>query len=521
MEKRKVSSGIAALLAVLIAVQIWVIAGFGARKDGFDIDELFTYGLANSYGEPFISPREGEWTSGERFMAYLTVDGHAHEYLNVYDNQIADVHPPLYYLFIHAVCSVFRAAGLSKWTSIGVNLICFAVTQIALFFLACRVLTGSWRPAFIALLPVAVYGFGAGAITGAVFIRMYAMMTMWAVLLSLSLVWLWQEGLTPARLLALKAALIGGFLTQYYFTMLAGLLCGALFFALLASRRAKEAGRLVAHCFLALALGIAMFPWCMAHIFGGYRGLGAFEQASSLSFDDLRRWCGILFDVINRQQFAGFLPWLAAAALALTAIALPLRRARAPQMRGAGLALVGLFAAMTYIALVAAVSPYKVDRYILCVYPLAVLGVFALLARALGALGPRRGGALLSAALLLALGALSVKDGQVHYLFEGRDECVRVCEAHADLPCVLLGSNDMTENLLELAAFEHVLVLSKDDGGQVAQKLDELDAYDPERGFVLLQRYEDEEALARIVEAAGASGALPLYTHQLTAYLVR
>lgn len=519
-ERRRAWASLA-LLAAMIAAQLALAASYGAKKDGFDIDELFTYGLSNGYEQPFIQPMEGVWTDGARFMEYLTVGVHAHEYLNVYENQIADVHPPLYYLLVHAVCSVFRTEAVSKWSGIAVNLACFALTQVALFFLGCRLLTGRLSPVPGALWPVAVYGFGAGAMTGAVFIRMYALMTLWSVLLTLALVTLWQEGQTHANLFALKAALIGGFLTQYYFVILACMLCGAYFLARLAARRFREAGRFSAECFFALALAVAMFPWCLRHIFSGYRGRGAMEQAASLKLSDLRRWCGILFDAMNAQQFAGALVYLLAGAALALALACALRRASSIPRGRTGLALAGLFASMGYLAVVAAVSPYKVDRYILCVYPLAVAGVLTLLAGALDALGTRRFGLALAAALMLLLDARALTGGQVNYLFEGRGEYARVCRAHAGLPCVLLGSNDMTENLLELAEFDDVCTLGKDDWALVAPKLAELDGYDPAEGFVLMQRYPDEDALSAIVRACGAREATALYTHQLTAYLVR
>ena len=79
--------GFAVMLAALLALMVSI----GAGKDGFDIDEFFTYGLANSYQQPFLSTQTGSWISGKAFSDYLTAKGHAHEYLNVYENQIADV----------------------------------------------------------------------------------------------------------------------------------------------------------------------------------------------------------------------------------------------------------------------------------------------------------------------------------------------------------------------------------------------------------------------------------------------
>ncbi|MFR5795559.1 MAG: hypothetical protein ACLUI3_08415 [Christensenellales bacterium] len=43
------------------------MVSIGARKDGFDIDEFFTYGLANSYHQPFLNTETGRWISGKAF----------------------------------------------------------------------------------------------------------------------------------------------------------------------------------------------------------------------------------------------------------------------------------------------------------------------------------------------------------------------------------------------------------------------------------------------------------------------
>ena len=71
--------GFAVMLAALLALMVSI----GAKKDGFDIDEFFTYGLANSYHQPFLNAETGRWISGKAFSDYLTASGHAHEYLNV------------------------------------------------------------------------------------------------------------------------------------------------------------------------------------------------------------------------------------------------------------------------------------------------------------------------------------------------------------------------------------------------------------------------------------------------------
>ena len=123
---------------------------------------------------------------------------------------------------------------------------------------------------------------------------------------------------------------------------------------------------------------------------------------------------------------------------------------------------------------IAVISPYKVDRYIFCVYPLATVALFTLFARGGCRFGSRRGSAcLLACAVLAACGARVNREQQVHYLYPGTAPISPPAE-NAALPCVVLGTNDMTQNTLELAAFDRVFLLDAEDAQGVAPALEAL-----------------------------------------------
>ena len=42
------------LISILLILNVLVVFSFGARKNGYNVDELYTYGLSNSYFDPFI-----------------------------------------------------------------------------------------------------------------------------------------------------------------------------------------------------------------------------------------------------------------------------------------------------------------------------------------------------------------------------------------------------------------------------------------------------------------------------------
>ena len=177
------------LLILLIAVQlIYTSFCFVTKKQGCHSDEIWSYGLANSYYQPFIYMKDGvfiddmtvddvinynEWESGEVFKDYITVQpGERFAYGSVYHNQTLDHHPPLYYMLLHTVCSFFPNS-FSLYYSFFLNCIFLIVTQVFLYKLSKLIL----KSEYAALLPCILYGAGTGALATFVFLRQYSLLT--------------------------------------------------------------------------------------------------------------------------------------------------------------------------------------------------------------------------------------------------------------------------------------------------------------------------------------------------------
>lgn len=171
----------AVLLQLLAAAYV-----FQYRKEGEHSDELWGYGLANSYYEPYIfmsadtyeTTYENEWVEGNVFKDYITVnENQRFAYGSVLSNLKKDTAPPLYYLLLHTVCSFFPGT-FSLWYGFSINLAAFAVAQLFLYKLVKRI-TGE---DYWALLTVVLYGFSVGAVSTAIFIRHYMLLTMFTVM---------------------------------------------------------------------------------------------------------------------------------------------------------------------------------------------------------------------------------------------------------------------------------------------------------------------------------------------------
>ena len=70
----------------LIGLQVMVLLLFSAAKKGYFIDEIYSWGLSNSYYKPFVVSGDvfGRWVEGGEFLQYLTVQpGEAFAYGSV------------------------------------------------------------------------------------------------------------------------------------------------------------------------------------------------------------------------------------------------------------------------------------------------------------------------------------------------------------------------------------------------------------------------------------------------------
>lgn len=150
------------LFLIILAVQLVNVFAWGCRKEGYYIDELWSYGLANSYYQPFLQDRTdymNRWHSADYFESYLIVEPEeVFSFDSVYYNQTQDVHPPFYYMLLHALSSCF-VGEFSKYIGLAINFLFFAGTLWILYLTGCEYL-GKER--YTVLLAPLLYGFSVG-----------------------------------------------------------------------------------------------------------------------------------------------------------------------------------------------------------------------------------------------------------------------------------------------------------------------------------------------------------------------
>ena len=134
--KTKRMLAVAALLAVGLALMLY----YAAHKQGYHVDELYTYELAN-YPGGFYALEDGymdRWHDGSFYSAALT-PGRLFDYTIPWNNQKIDVHPPLYYCLIYTAESLFPQLGL-PWVGLLPNFVCILAGAAVLYCTAKRLI---------------------------------------------------------------------------------------------------------------------------------------------------------------------------------------------------------------------------------------------------------------------------------------------------------------------------------------------------------------------------------------------
>ncbi len=477
------------ILLLIITVSLVTMIVYGHQKEGYHLDEIYSYGLANSEYLPFMHFGEsgydvkdwmleygaGEsfgdivrnlikdfqilkecgfdiysseiyqdyliaqansadtftttWVSGQDYVDYLAVsESNTFNYASVYYNQRGDVHPPLYYILLHTVCSVFQGT-FSKWFGLGINFAMLTATLLLLYHMIKKHFGGT----VVALSVTAAYGLSNGFMTSAMYLRMYALLTLMTVLychVHLEIASGDFEMKGKKRLL-LVVSTLGGFLTHYYFVLYAiGMV--AVFMVWMGIRRRWK---MLLQYFLTLSFtaagGLCIWPFALKHVFQGYRGQASLSTIISGEFYLSKT--KLLIEHVMWQLMGGQW-WLLLPGFVLFAIIFIRSRGKnIPVAKG----LLLVLPVVWYVLLVSQIVPFLVERYVMCTFPFWCLFVVAGVTYAMNKLVKKpwtQWVPVLAGAVLLLFGNCYINPPD--YLYPGGQETVVVPD-HTDCVYVL------------------------------------------------------------------------------------
>lgn len=248
-----------ALIIILAVVRLTYIFN---QRDGHHVDEVWSYGYANSYYLPHVfggyagAPEQniGEWVSGDVFKDYITVDeDHRFSFDSVMYNKKNDLSPIVYAFLLHFVSSFFP--GQFSWGYAFFISVLFYIPSLFLIFILTSEITDS---KFCGYLAVAYYIFSGCGTANFIYLRVYHIFTFLTLLLFFLIHRILKHDDKKKYIyyIFLPVATLLGCLTHYYFLVIAFALTlfGAIF--ILCKKRLRDAFRL---CYIMLFSVIVFF----------------------------------------------------------------------------------------------------------------------------------------------------------------------------------------------------------------------------------------------------------------------
>ena len=290
-------------LGTIIIFIIFLSIFLGTRKTGYHVDEVWTFGLANNVGDIVPSLEYGKvYVADELYKDFVQVDSdHRFDYVNVWNNQSKDVHPPFYYILVHTICSIFPNT-YNMWYGLAINLF-WSVGILMLLYKLAKAITSN---NIISLAIILIYGTTVAYFDTMLLIRMYAQFTFFTIALSYLFKKYWDRTLDKKFYVLLSAIAILGLFTHYYFLIYMFFISVAFAIHLFLEKKYIELKKCI---FVALGDGLLyILAWyhILSHLFRGYRGKQAISAA--FSFDDVFKKIIGIFHILNLEAFFGLLP---------------------------------------------------------------------------------------------------------------------------------------------------------------------------------------------------------------------
>lgn len=222
------------------------------------------------------------WITGQELRNQIVAEsGQRFDYGQVYMNQVVDVHPPLYYFFVHTIFSLFHGEYSDLLLS-GLNIVFLLSTAILLF----RLISSRTKRKVLAFMALILFSFSQGYFSCSVYYRMYAMLTFWMMLTFYILIEAkdrnWE--LKRSQWFTWGLVVFCGFLTHYYFVFYVILLFIVSIIKLIRRREKVAVKKYTLTMVLAGVAGLMVWPAAIYHVFFGYRGKETIANITRMPF---------------------------------------------------------------------------------------------------------------------------------------------------------------------------------------------------------------------------------------------
>lgn len=563
MDYKKQIGHLTALLSILV-----ILCCFTVRKEGYHMDELLSFELSNAEFNPWIVPTQPEgrlakfmreeiygdsfgetlvnlkdtvqdvisnrgnskllqykadvypepvWISARQFQDYLTVDSRdCFNYFSVYFNVKDDNHPPLHFMLLHTMCSIFQG-GPAPFQGCVINIAAVLGCCICFFKLGSLLEEKKVIPEgcgnLWGICAGLLYGISTGAIATTLLIRMYGMLTFFCVALFYLHVKKWLERGFRKKNKGLMAVTVLGFLTQYFFLFYCFGLAAVTMGLLLVKKRYAEARTYLRTMLLSAVIGVVVFPFSIQDVLSSGRGMEALQNLSR-GFSGYGTRLAAFGALWVKGSFGSVLSGIVILiCLAAGTVCLAVRKGKTAGETKEELEkdleeekndtrplwLILVLPVCGYFLLAARMSPYLVDRYIMPLFPFGALFLTLMFGKIGSALRNRNQYLILLPVCALCILNVLTYDGE--YLFRGYHRQLEVADRYAGLPCICLyEGTGYYYNLEEFTRYEKTLLLQLPE---LEQRRDISSLTGMEQVIVLKKSIVEEEAALETLKKYG------------------
>ncbi len=567
---------------VVVFLSMLFLCAYVNKKEGFHMDEILAFQLANAEYNPWIVPTQpvgrlakfmdeyidgesiGEtisnvgfivkdtltnrggsilanykadvyeapvWISGKMFRDYVRCESYDdYNLISVYFNVKDDNHPPLHFMLLHIMTSVFKGE-ISVWHGAVINLAAIAGTLWLLGLIGDMVFKN--RKSSVALM--VLYGFSMGAVASAIWIRMYALLTLWTVwglylhirkytcrsqdsFLRINpkngkVKWLGSISIFVVTVLS--------FWTQYFGLFFILPLALVTVILLAKERRIPEVWAYIRTMVTAAVVGIGVFPFAIGDVLFSDRGTEALSQWKN-GFSEYAERIKVFGSILAENVAADTLAFFIAVIVPVGFILYKYVRKRMNESCFGEAIWMTFIPTLVYFLLAAKMSPYFIDRYIMAIFPVTALLVMWLwdVYCYIWVSSENRGQFLgrtaemgcVLLAIVLSCMQLVQMGGEHTYLYPGYEAQVQVAKDYSRYPAVCLYDGyNFYENVVEMEYYEQSILLKKDQ----LSAMDEGRIQVAENGYIALIKHPGEEGgkeqLEQMMHVFGGSTAEVLY----------
>ncbi|MBR3825264.1 MAG: hypothetical protein IKJ39_08700 [Lachnospiraceae bacterium] len=498
---------------LLIIIGILVIQlVFAFQKEGYHMDELISFEMANAEYNPWIVPTQpvgrlakfvqeeieadslGEklgnisntimdvvknrgnskmlsykadvyeepvWISSAQFRDYLTTDGTDNfNYLSVYFNVKDDNHPPVHFMLLHTISSLF-VGKIHPVMGCVINI--FMIIGCAVILMKCGMLldrygiTSDRKGMRLGVVAAIFYGCSQASVATMLLIRMYAVLTFLCLLtFYLHMNKWWGKNFDKKNKLLIFVTVMG-FWTQYFFLFYCIAISLLVVLALWRHKRVRELIIYIRTMVIAAIIGVAGFPFAISDVFSSSRGVEALGNLRGGIRDYIQRLATFGRILLDRC-FGNWLIGLIFVVASLIVLIFMFIKHKAYRTE----ILLYFVPVLVYFLLATKMSPMYVDRYVMAIFPF----VISWLVFALSVKSPSAGktirtvvGCLLACYCLIQL---LTYDGS--YLYRGYQEQVAVAKEYKEKSCICLyEGSGYYDNLMEFTNYEKTLLVTPEE----------------------------------------------------------